>query len=286
MNINLERKNYLDKILTSEYYIIKQKLKSKKNTSIELFLGLGTAPKKDNSNEIPIGWLTYIKSKLNPKTLKQFYLIDKEYRNYETNYENLLKPLGIKLVKDKIYNKLYHDERDYLINKNCYPFELSRCYINLEYNIRIVILPYHLPTSSENALYQISDEITFKHYQEKKINKNYKLDNCINCKPCKSHNSIYKMIYKMISLCYIFDGETLLYNRCIYKSNIPLNNPYTHKFIKYCRIETGHHLERFSELGYVLYKLLKNGINPYITSINNCYKTQFEKLSSKFTIDI
>ena len=88
--------------------------------------------------------VTHIKSKLNQNILKQFYLIDKEYRNFETNYKNLLKPLGIKLVKDTLYNKSFQDEKLFE-NKNCYPFEVSRCYVNLKYNIRIVILPYHLP---------------------------------------------------------------------------------------------------------------------------------------------
>ena len=105
MNINLEDRNYLDIILTSEYYTIKKKLQSKLISSIELFWGLGTSPKTKNSNEIPIGWITHIKSKLNQNILKQFYLIDKEYRNFETNYKDLLKPLGIKLVKDTLYNK-------------------------------------------------------------------------------------------------------------------------------------------------------------------------------------
>ena len=91
------------------------------------------------------------------------------------------------------------------------------------------------------------------------------------------------MIYKLISLCHRIGGETMIYNQCIYNSNIPINDPYTHKFIKYCRMDTGHYFERFSELGYTLYRLIRNKVNPYISSYRNCYYEMFERVSSRFT---
>ena len=59
----MEEQTYMEKILEIEYIFLRDYLRQDKNLSIELFWGIGTAPQESFSNEIPIGWLTYLKQK-------------------------------------------------------------------------------------------------------------------------------------------------------------------------------------------------------------------------------